>query len=149
MAFRTASTITPTSAKIAAHMFAAPTATSARQANFTTRENTMFCLTMPMHLREMRMALAIWSGSSSIRTMSAASMAASLPIAPIAMPMSARVRTGASLMPSPTNASLPFVLLAASSASVCTTLSPGSSSLRTSSTPSSAATLSATRLLSP
>ena len=31
------------------------------------------------------------------------------------MPMSARVRTGASLMPSPTNASLPFVLLAASS----------------------------------
>ena len=62
------------------------------------------------------MALAIWSGSSSIRTMSAASMAASLPIAPIAMPMSARVRTGASLMPSPTNASLPFVLLAASSA---------------------------------
>ena len=37
----------------------------------------MFCYTMPMHLREMRMALAIFSGSSSMSTTSAASMAAS------------------------------------------------------------------------
>ena len=58
-----------------------------------------------MHLREMRMALAIFIGSSSISTTSAASMAASEPIAPIAMPISARLSTGASLMPSPTKAS--------------------------------------------
>ena len=48
IAFRTASTITPTSAKMAAHMLATPNATSARQPNFTTSENTMFCRTMPM-----------------------------------------------------------------------------------------------------
>ncbi len=42
MALRTARTITPTSAKIAAHMLAAPRATSARQANFTMSAKTMF-----------------------------------------------------------------------------------------------------------
>ena len=42
IAFSTASTITPTSAKMAAHMSAAPTATSTRQANFTASANTMF-----------------------------------------------------------------------------------------------------------
>ena len=47
-------------------------------------------------------------------TMSAASMAASEPMAPMAMPMSARVSTGASLMPSPTKASLPLPLVSRS-----------------------------------
>ena len=109
----------------------------------------MFCRTMPMHLREMRMALAICRGSSSISTTSAASMAASLPMAPMAMPISARVRTGASLMPSPTKARLSFGAFSASSFSTSATLSPGRSSLRTSSTPSSPATCSATRRASP
>ena len=68
----------------------------------------MFCHTMPMVLRAMRMARAMLDGLSSMSTTSAASMAASEPIAPMAMPMSARVSTGASLMPSPTKASLPF-----------------------------------------
>ena len=134
---------------MAAHMLATPNATSARQPNFTTSENTMFCRTMPMHLREILIALAICSGSSSMRTISAASIAASEPIAPIAMPISARVRTGASLIPSPTKASISFLLFAARSFSTSATLSPGRSSLRTSSTPSSAATLSATRFASP
>ena len=45
-------------------------------------------------------------GSSVIRTTSAASMAASEPRPPIAIPTSARARTGASLIPSPTKANL-------------------------------------------
>ena len=46
-------------------------------------------------------AFAIFNGSSSIRTTSAASMAASEPSPPMAIPTSARVRAGASFMPSP------------------------------------------------
>ena len=55
----------------------------------------------------------------------------------------------ASLMPSPTKASLALPLLAASSPSTFSTLPAGSSSLYTSSTPSSAATESATFFMSP
>ena len=58
----------------------------------------MFCHTMPMVLRAMPIARAMLDGLSSMSTTSAASMAASEPIAPMAMPMSARVSTGASLM---------------------------------------------------
>ena len=42
MALSTAMIITPTSAKMATHMLAKPTAVSARQANFTISEKTMF-----------------------------------------------------------------------------------------------------------
>ena len=42
MALSTAMIITPTSAKMATHMLARPTAVSARQANFTISEKTMF-----------------------------------------------------------------------------------------------------------
>lgn len=73
------------------------------------------------------MAFAILSRSSSIKTMSAASIAASEPIAPIAIPISARDNTGASFIPSPTKASLPDATC--SSFSTCSTLSPGNSSL--------------------
>ena len=64
--------------------------------------NTMFCHAMCMVLRAMSIAVAIFFGSSVMRTTSAASIAASEPSAPIAMPTSARASTGASLMPSPT-----------------------------------------------
>ena len=40
--FRTARTITPTSAKIASHIFAIPSAPSSRQPNLTASANTMF-----------------------------------------------------------------------------------------------------------
>ena len=86
------------------------------------------------------MALAIFIGSSSISTTSAASMAASEPMAPMAMPMSARESTGASLMPSPTKASFSFCPLLRSSSSTFSTLPAGSSWLHTWSMPSSAAT---------
>ena len=94
-------------------------------------------------------ALEIFSGSSSIRTTSAASIAASEPIAPIAIPISARVNTGASLIPSPTKASLSFSAFVESSSSTFDTLSAGSNSLYTSSIPSDCATWSATRFASP
>ena len=50
--------------------------------------------------------------SSFIKTISDASIAASLPTTPIAMPISALIKTGASLIPSPTkhNTSLFFLL---------------------------------------
>ena len=47
---------------------------------------------------------AIFAGLSSISTISAASIAASEPILPMAIPISARDSTGASLIPSPTKA---------------------------------------------
>jgi hypothetical protein len=92
--------------------------------------------------REMRMACAILAGSSSISTTSAASMAASLPSAPMAMPTSARLSTGASLMPSPTKASRPARASFRPAAFPPDRPCPaGSSSACTSSRPSSFATL--------
>ena len=97
----------------------------------------------------MLMATAIFEGLSSINTISAASIAASDPSAPIAMPISARESTGASLMPSPTNASFPRGDFSFKSASTRSTLSPGKSCACTSSIPSSLATLSPTAFASP
>ena len=111
--------------------------------------NTMFWYTIERHLRLILMAFEIFNGSSSIKTMSAASIAASEPIAPIAMPMSARPSTGASLMPSPTNASFSFSGFPCKRASTFSTFPAGKSSLYTSSMPSSPATASATFFASP
>ena len=109
----------------------------------------VFSYTIRRHLRDIFIAFAIFSGSSSIRTISAASIAASEPMAPIAIPISALESTGASLIPSPTKASFSLLPFLASSSSTFATLSPGKSSLYTSSIPSSAATESATVLESP
>ena len=141
--------ITPTSANIASHILAIPTAPNTRQISLIPMANQMFSYTMRRHFLEIRMALAIFSGSSSIRTISAASMAASDPMAPMAIPISARESTGASLMPSPTNASFPFPVFFFSSSSTSDTLSAGRSSACTSSMPRSSATCSATFLESP
>ena len=141
--------MTPTSAMMAIHILATPKAASTRQTSLTASAKAMFCFTMPRHLREILMAFEIFSGSSSISTTSAASMAASEPRAPMAMPMSARDSTGASLMPSPTKARRSFPLHSASSSSTHLTLSAGSSSARKSVRPTSAATFSATGLASP
>ena len=104
MAFRTAKTVTPTSAKTANHIVAMPMEASKSTATLTTMAKTTFCLAMAIVLRAMRIAVATFEGWSSISTTSAASMAASLPSPPIAMPTSARANTGASLIPSPTKA---------------------------------------------
>ena len=71
-----------------------------------------------------------------IRTMSALSRATSVP-EPIATPTLAAVRAGASLMPSPTIAT---VRPPASRVRTCSALSDGSTSARTSSTPTCRAT---------
>ena len=140
---------TPTSANTASHMVAKPTAANTNTANFTPSAKTMFCHTMRMVLRAMRIAEAILEGLSSIRTMSAASIAASDPIAPMAMPISARVSTGASLMPSPTKASFPFSDVSPSRRSTWLTLSSGRSLPWYSSSPSFSATAFATSARSP
>src|SRR5574344_520032 len=76
IALSTAIIITPTSANIAAHMFAMPSAPSTRHISLMPIANQMFSYTMPMHFREIRIASALFSGSSSMRT---ASIAASEP----------------------------------------------------------------------
>lgn len=107
VAFSTARISTPTSPKTASHMSAIPNAARIRIRTFTPIANAMFSLTIFMVLLAMPIAFGTPSGSSSMSTTSAASIAASLPIAPIAIPISARMRTGASLIPSPTKATLP------------------------------------------
>ena len=149
MAFNTASTITPTSAKIASHILTMPTMPNIRQMPFTPNAMTIFSLTMRRHFRDMRIALPIFVVSSSMSTTSAAYMATSLPIAPIAMPTSARDNTGASLMPSPTKAVLSVFVCELMIFSTCDTLSVGRSSPYTWSIPSAKAVCSATALVSP
>ena len=102
-----------------------------------------------MHFRAILIAFGILTGSSSISTISAASIAASEPSAPIAIPISALDNTGASFIPSPVNAVLALLRCSAIIRSSISTLSPGSSSLYTSSNPSSAATASAVCFTSP
>ena len=140
---------TPTSPKTASHMLAMPNAASRRISTFTPMANTMFCQTIRMVLRATRMAWAILEGRSSMRTTSAASIAASEPIAPMATPTSARMSTGASLMPSPTKARRAPSFSPASKRSTASTLSWGRSCAWTSSIPRRPATASATSWRSP
>ena len=109
----------------------------------------MFPRMIPIVLREIRTVEAILPTSSSMSTISAASMAASEPIEPIAIPTSDRIRAGASLIPSPAKASLFFPVCSARSFSSSSTFSPGRSSARTSSIPISRATACAAFSRSP
>ena len=95
------------------------------------------------------MALIIFDGSSVIITISAASIALSDPNPPIAIPISANVSTGASFIPSPTNASFPFSVFVFSNSSTFSTFPSGSNSVYTLSNPISFATYSPTSFLSP
>ena len=129
IAFSIAITETPTSANTASHIFAIPAAPSMRTRALTARANTMFCFTILSVFLAILTTVAIFAGLSSIRTTSAASMAASEPMLPMAIPISALVSTGASLIPSPTKASLRFSSRGSKSISTLSTLSPGSSSV--------------------
>ena len=91
-----------------------------------------------------RMAAGTSSRRLFMSTTSAASMATSVP-APMAMPVSARVRAGASLMPSPTMATLPCSFRRRITAS----LPSGRTPAMTSSTPACAPMAFAVRSLSP
>ena len=106
IAFRTAMIVTPTSPNTASHIPAMPSAPRTRNTLLMPRAITMFCITIRFVAFATSMASTSFDGSSVIRTTSAASIAASEPRPPMAMPTSVRARTGASLMPSPTKASL-------------------------------------------
>lgn len=109
VALRTASTITPTSAKMASHMPAIPSAPKIRQIAFIARANTMFSLTIFNVFKEIFIAREIIGRviihQNDIRCFNRRIGTR----APIAIPISARERTGASLIPSPTKASFSFV----------------------------------------
>ena len=128
-------------------MFAIPSAPSTSITAFTPSAKMIFSQTILIVFLAIFMASAIFDGLSSIKTTSADSIAASEPIAPIAIPQSARIRTGASFIPSPTNASLPLPFF--KSSSTLDTLSAGRSSAKKPVRPSLPATFSATLFLSP
>ncbi|MNJ57131.1 hypothetical protein D3C77_527090 [compost metagenome] len=109
----------------------------------------MFCHTMRRVLFAIWIAEASLEGSSVMITISAASMAASDPRPPMATPTSALAKTGVSLIPSPTNAIFSLLDFWRSIFSSSSTLCCGSSSDRTSSTPSFLPTASPTALISP
>ena len=142
-------TDTPTSANTAAHMLTRPTAQSTSTNSLTVSANTTFCFAIASVFLAISISCSSLDGSSVMMTTSAASMAASEPRPPMAIPTSALASTGASLIPSPTNKSLPFSDFAAMSFSTSSTLFSGSSSACTSSKPSALPTRSATALLSP
>ena len=88
----------------------------------------MFCHNILLVFLDTRMASEIASTLSFINTTSAASIAASDPTPPIAIPISALARTGASLIPSPTNKTFPFADFLFSISSTLLTLSLGNNS---------------------
>ena len=77
-----ASMVTPTSANTAAHMLTTPNAPNSNIRSLMPMANTMFCFTMLNVLRAIIIPSTIFMGLSFINTMSAASIAASLPTAP-------------------------------------------------------------------
>ena len=97
-----------------------------KNSTFTPNAKAMFSLTIFIVLLEIFIAVTTLDGLSSIITTSAASITASEPRPPIAIPMSALVKTGASLMPSPANITLPLEFVISSSNLF--TLSSGKSS---------------------
>ena len=107
--------------------------------------NTTFCHEMLFVIFAMLTASGIAFISEFINTTSAASIAASAPL-PIAAPTSAPASTGASLIPSPTNITAPWLSLIFFNSD---NLSCGSNFACTSSIPVSFATASALSCASP
>ena len=107
MEFNTQRIATPVSANTASHMEAIPMSPSTMTSAFTASANTTFWLEIAPVLFAILIAVGIASMLEVINTTSAASIAASAPL-PIAAPTSAPARTGASLIPSPTNIALPL-----------------------------------------
>ena len=87
--------VTPTSAKIAAHIPPIPKKLKTTTATLRPNARIMFSTAIRFVFRLICSASGIAESSSRVSTMSAASTAASLPMAPIAMPTSAMLRAGA------------------------------------------------------
>ena len=106
-----------------------PIALNISTINFIDIANIIFCFTIVIVFLEIFIASTTLDGSSVINTTSAASIAASLPSPPIAIPMSEIAKTGASLIPSPIKAKFPFSDLFFINSSTFSTLSLGSNSV--------------------
>ena len=125
--FNTAKRAVPTSANTAPHIVIKPNVPKIRKIILMPIVKTMFCFTIAIVFCAILMAAGIFVSLSSIITTSAASIAASDPNAPIAIPTSALASTGASFIPSPTNITDLFVTLLLTISSSFATLSVGSS----------------------
>ena len=113
---------------------------------FMARAKVMFCLIMVMVVFPIFSSLGRFDRSSVTSTMSAVSMAISVPDSPMAMPMSAWANAGASLIPSPIMATVePWFLRVC----ILCALSAGISSAMALSMAHSEAMLFVTCLLSP
>ena len=99
---------TPTSAKTAIHIVAYPNKARAKTLNFISNEKIMLDFTILIVFLLIIIPSLIFLKSSFIITISAASMAASEPTPPIAIPTSDIDNTGASFIPSPTKATFLF-----------------------------------------
>ena len=121
----------------------APAATGMHTALYTSAQNR-FCLMLRSVARESWMETGTSKRSLRMSTMSALSMATSVP-APMAMPTSARASAGASLMPSPTMATRP----SPARRRISRSLPSGSTPAMTSSAPTSRWMAAAVRSLSP
>ena len=89
------------SAAIAPHIDEYPANVRITNTAFTLRAKAMFYRITASARRECRISHGSFARSSDMRTTSAVSIAASVPTAPIAMPIVARPIAGASFTPSP------------------------------------------------
>src|SRR5688572_21485304 len=112
-----------------------PIAASGMPSTLNRKAQTRFCTILRLVARARSMAAGASSGSPRIKATPAVSIATSVPVA-MAIPRSAAAKAGASLIPSPTMATVSPLPLRSTTAA---TLSAGSSSARTSSRPMSAA----------
>mmetsp|Transcript_42313 Transcript_42313/g.99250 ORF Transcript_42313/g.99250 Transcript_42313/m.99250 type:complete len:270 (+) Transcript_42313:4053-4862(+) len=120
------------SANTAIHIVALPNTASTKNTALMPSASTMFCHSSAWVRRDSRIVSATLRRSSFMISTSAASLAVSVPAAPIEKPTAAAARLGESLTPSPTMPTGPRV----PSSPMAACLSCGSSSARTSSMPS-------------
>ena len=90
------------SAAIAIHSDAIPNRVRPMKASFSPKAKVIFCLIVAKVRRECCISQGSLERSSDMSAMSAVSIAASVPIAPMAIPKVATAIAGASLTPSPT-----------------------------------------------
>ncbi len=134
------------SANTAIHRVPSPARVRARNTALMPRARVMFWTRIAWVVRDSRTNCGNLRRSSSISATPAVSMAVSVPAAPMAKPMSARARAGASLIPSPT---MPTREPSAWRASTSRSLSSGRRLPRAASMPTWAAMAAAVCGLSP
>ena len=117
-AFNIAKILTPTSEKTAHCIPNIPNAVKNKTIPLIPKENIIFSFIIDIVRLDNEIANGIFEILSSISTTSDASIAATLPNHPIEIPTSPLERTGASLIPSPTNPTNLFLLLLSNNSSI-------------------------------